>query len=622
MSKFRPKLASIFTTAAIVAISFAGFAHAATLAVNVSSPTFDQNVSGTVSLVATVTGGDSAATVQFAVDGTPLSTQAVLGMNGSYSSTWDSTKVSNGSHTISATVFDDGSTAISDGISANVNNVGNNGQLGVTIISPAAAAVVSGVTTLIASTGGPYAARSVQFLINGSDMGGPVTVPDASGNYDFTMNSVQYQNGSYTLSAIVTDIYGHTANAAVSVTFTVRNSLAGNSPSVIMTAPAGGVSLSGTVQLSAAVTLGSAPIQSVQFLLDGADLGSAVTAPSSAATYMYSWDTTTATEGAHALSAIVTDTAGATGSSSAVSISVANDLPTIAITAPAAGATLTGSVALTAAVTAGASPIQYVQFTVDGRDVGVPVTYAITTGNYSYTWDSSTVYNGTHAIGAEVLDQTSHSAQAPTVSVTTSNAGSPAAPAGTTTASAPGVHPNHTLIVLNGTYYVISGSQLLGITSPGILASMGYTFSEAVPASAADGQLTVGQNAAPSDGSLVKTATDQTVYVIADQQRHPFSSASAFTGHGYSFASVLTVTSPELYDLPLGAAVTSVSSQHLHGADVSNNGTVYWLDDTSRHPYPSLDVWNSWHIPGDFSTVVPANSADLSLPVANAVVAR
>jgi hypothetical protein len=273
-----------------------------------------------------------------------------------------------------------------------------------------------------------------------------------------------------------------------------------------------------------------------------------------------------------------------------------------------------------------------VQFTVDGKNVGTPLTYAITDGSYSYTWDSSTVYNGTHVIGALVLDQTSHSANAQTASVTTSNANAPAAPTTPTTPTTPsgtdtsgsatGAHPNGALVILNGTYYVVRSGQLIGITSPGILASMGYSFAEAVPASTADSQLTVGANAAPSDGSLVKSPTDPTVYVIADQQRHPFASSSAFTGHGYSFASVLTVTTPELYQLPLGSAVASVSDRHMHGADVSDNGIVYWLDDTSRHPYPSVDVWNSWHPDNDFSTVVPANAADLALPIANAVTAR
>jgi hypothetical protein len=646
------KFSFIALVLALFAGAFANYAHATSLSINITGPSYSATVDGAISITAVALGADSAATVQFSIDGTVLNDVPITSTNNLYSYTWNTISSFNGNHILSATITDGGQTATSGGVAVSVENAGNNlGSLGVNIISPIAAAVVSGTTTITASTTGPYSIRSVQFILNNSDMGAPVSIPDASKNYDFVLNTIPYQNGSYTLSAIVTDIYGHTSNSNNTITFTIQNALQGNAPSIIMTAPSDGLTASGTVQVTAAVKQGAYPIQNVQFMLDGADLGSVVTSPTSSSSangssaassvYSYSWDTTTAIAGAHSLSAIVTDTSGQTAAAPAVNVTVSNNGPVISITSPMGGSTITGVTTLTATISLSktSSAIEYVQFTVDGKNVGAPVNYALTSNvagtvsgttlsTYSYNWDSSTVANGTHSISASVLDQTSHSANAAALSVTTSNTSSPNVPASPANPTPPangnsgGVDPNNTLVVLNGTYYVIKSGQLSGITSPGILNSIGYAFNQAVPASSADSQLPVGANLAPGNGSLVKTAADPTVYVIADQQRHAFASADVFTALGYSFKSVLTVTTPELNVLPLGNSVSSATAQHLQGTDVSYQGTVYWLDDTSRHPYTSSSVYNSWHIVGNFSTVVPANSADLALPVAAPVVPR
>ena len=49
------------------------------------------------------------------------------------------------------------------------------------------------------------------------------------------------------------------------------------------------------------------------------------------------------------------------------------------------------------------------------------------------------------------------------------------------------------------------------------------------------------------------------------------------------------------------------------GLDVNFKGTVYWYDGSVLHGYPSVDVYNSWHIDNDFTRVVPANPADGNL---------
>ncbi len=61
-------------------------------------------------------------------------------------------------------------------------------------------------------------------------------------------------------------------------------------------------------------------VASVQFKLDGNNLGSPVTS----APYQINWNTTTATNASHSLTAVATDTSNNTGSSTAVTVTVSN----------------------------------------------------------------------------------------------------------------------------------------------------------------------------------------------------------------------------------------------------------------------------------------------------------
>jgi hypothetical protein len=92
-------------------------------------------------------------------------------------------------------------------------------------------------------------------------------------------------------------------------------------PTVSMSAPAPSASLSGTTTVSATASAASgASISSVQFQLNGANLGSPVTK----SPYTYSWNTTTIANGTYTLTAIATDSNNATTTASKVSVTVDN----------------------------------------------------------------------------------------------------------------------------------------------------------------------------------------------------------------------------------------------------------------------------------------------------------
>jgi hypothetical protein len=90
-------------------------------------------------------------------------------------------------------------------------------------------------------------------------------------------------------------------------------------PTVSITAPAGGATISGTVTLSANAA-DNTGVAGVQFQVDGANAG----AEDTSAPYDLSWNSTSLASGAHTVTAIARDAAGNRTTSSGVSVTVAN----------------------------------------------------------------------------------------------------------------------------------------------------------------------------------------------------------------------------------------------------------------------------------------------------------
>ncbi|MGD0284408.1 MAG: polysaccharide deacetylase family protein [Candidatus Saccharimonadales bacterium] len=91
---------------------------------------------------------------------------------------------------------------------------------------------------------------------------------------------------------------------------------------VTITSPIANAKLSGNVAVTASVNA-TVGISSVQFKLDGNNLGSAITY----APFQQSWNTATATNGIHDLTAVVTTTDSKTTTSTAVPVTVSNSGP-------------------------------------------------------------------------------------------------------------------------------------------------------------------------------------------------------------------------------------------------------------------------------------------------------
>src|SRR5262249_29378603 len=140
-------------------------------------------------------------------------------------------------------------------------------------------------------------------------------------------------------------------------------------PSVNLTAPASGANVSGTVTVSASAS-DNVGVAGVRFTLDGANLG----AEDTASPCSVSWSTTGAANGSDTRNAAAGDAAG-NQSSSAVTVTVNNGPPpdttppSVNITAPANGATVSGTVTVSANASDNVGVVG-VQFFGDGMALG------------------------------------------------------------------------------------------------------------------------------------------------------------------------------------------------------------------------------------------------------------
>ncbi|MGH9582596.1 MAG: Ig-like domain-containing protein, partial [Bryobacteraceae bacterium] len=130
--------------------------------------------------------------------------------------------------------------------------------------------------------------------------------PIAAAGTEVTINDTAPGSDSYNLSI-------------VEVLPAFINGIPPTPPSVMLTAPAPGGTVSGKTTLVANATSANYPVTGVQFELDGNNLGSPLSAP-----YWFTWDTETATAGTHTLAAIATNSAGLTATSNTITVTVDN----------------------------------------------------------------------------------------------------------------------------------------------------------------------------------------------------------------------------------------------------------------------------------------------------------
>src|SRR5439155_389762 len=150
-------------------------------------------------------------------------------------------------------------------------------------------------------------------------------------------------------------------------------------PTVSITAPAGGVTVNGTVAVSATAA-DNVSVVGVQFKLDGANLG----AEDTAAPYTINWNSTTIGNGSHTLTAVARDAAGNVATSPNVTVTIGNGAPTLDVNVFTDKSTTTTTITSPTFSTNGASELLVAFVGADDRTAGNTVS-GVTGGGLTWT---------------------------------------------------------------------------------------------------------------------------------------------------------------------------------------------------------------------------------------------
>lgn len=260
----------------------------------------------------------------------------------------------------------------------------------ISILAPASGGSLFGSVLVSASASDNVGVAGVRFMLDDQPFGAEI----AAAPYQQAWMTASVPNGSHVLTALARDAAGNESSSVVTVT--VANDSA--APTVALTNPPAGATLSGTVTVTAAAS-DDLEVFGVRFTVDGVPLGGEDTV----APYEVTWTTTGAANGPHVVAAVARDAAGHETSASAA-VTVANDTtpPTITLTNPADGATLGGETMLLASASDDVGVVG-VRFKIDGALVGID-----TVAPYELLWNTLDATNGTHVVTAVALDGASH----------------------------------------------------------------------------------------------------------------------------------------------------------------------------------------------------------------------
>lgn len=200
--------------------------------------------------------------------------------------------------------------------------------------------------------------------------------------------------------------FGHgRVNAGAAVQLALNTTVTDTqAPNVAIFSPSAGTVVKGLVQVDVSAA-DNVSVAEVSLYANGKLVGTDASSP-----YQFSWDTSTLVDGSVSLTATASDSAGNQGSSSAVSVTVQNQVvqlvadqapPTVSISNPVNAATVSGTVSIAAAANDDVA-VAKVQLYIDGKLMS-----STTSKTLSYNWNTRKVAAGSHTIQAIATDTAS-----------------------------------------------------------------------------------------------------------------------------------------------------------------------------------------------------------------------
>lgn len=301
-----------FSTQSVTFSMYASFVSDTTPpSVAITNPLDVAIVNGIVSVAADASDDNDIAEVQFKVGGNNI---GAADTTAPYGVEWDTAQLFDGMQTLTAVATDSaGNTTTSAPITVATNNPSK-----VVLTQPTTGQNLEAttVTATYNRLGDWSTGQHVHFRLDG----GPTKMDlNTDGNQSYTFSSVV--GGSHTLEYIVANgSHEEIAGSGGTVTFTTTAPDV-MPPTVSVTSPAQDATVQNTVTVTADAS-DDMNVLGVQFLLDGTALG----AEDTTAPYSTSWNTTTANNGAHVLTARARDTLNQT-TSQPVAVNVQNTDP-------------------------------------------------------------------------------------------------------------------------------------------------------------------------------------------------------------------------------------------------------------------------------------------------------
>ncbi|WP_404370258.1 adventurous gliding motility protein AgmC [Corallococcus coralloides] len=395
-------------------------------------------------------------TVRIYIDGQPQATTVTSDAAGNFSFT-PTVPLSVAAHTVYAVTVTSGVESAPS--NTNTFTVTAPATPTVAITAPANGATVTNPTNVTVS-GTAANATSVTLTVNGTNYG-PITV--TGGAWSQVLSPSPLPNGTYNVSAVATN--GTTNSTTATSTFTVAG------PTVAITTPANGSTVSNPSNVVISGTAANAT--SVSFTLNGTNYGPITVTGGN-------WTFTVPgplANGAYTVNAVSTN--GTVNSTTATStFTVAG--PTVAITTPANGSTVTNPNVTVTGTAANATNV-----TVTFQGTNYPAT--VTGGNWSVALPGP-LANGNYTVTAVSTNGTTNSTTAtsaftvagPTVAIVTPANGSTVTNPNSVTVTGTAANATSVTLTVNGTNYgpiAVTGGNWSQVLSPSPLPNGTYNVS-------------------------------------------------------------------------------------------------------------------------------------------------
>ncbi|HKV60722.1 MAG TPA: immunoglobulin domain-containing protein, partial [Candidatus Acidoferrum sp.] len=370
-------------TSAIATLTVNAAAVAPSITTQPASQTVTSGQTATFSVTAT---GTAPISYQWRKNGT-----AITGAGSSNYTTPSATTADNGAQ-FSVVVSNSAGSATSASAVLTVNAAAAAPSI---TTQPASQTVTSGQTATFSVVATGTAPLTYQWRKNGSAISG------ANSSSYSTPSTTSSDNGA-TFSAVVSNSAGSATSATATLTVN-----AATATLQISTAQLPGGTVAGVYSATLAATGGSTPYS---WSLAGSSLPNGLSLSTAGVI-----SGTPSSAGSFSFTVQVKDTSSATASRN-FSINVASPTPSVAITSPTNGSTVSGTISVSGTASDSVA-ISSVQVSVDGGSYSL----ASGTNNWSFSLNTSSLSNGAHSLSAKTTDAAGISATSSTVSMTVNN---------------------------------------------------------------------------------------------------------------------------------------------------------------------------------------------------------